>query len=469
MTLPAGVAANANHGALGLPVVTQLPSKPTRARILTHLVVGLLVWGSAGYWMYTSFAADEIDVLLTVPADQQLNMSGKVLSHGKALESGTVHLVVDNPERSERRFSEQLTIYETGEFWSKQLLPREELRITAHYVGTDAKGNRIEGEAVEYANCISPIREETLWKGYVAFAFLALIMVILFTSDLTQETAKILFGATYLVCFLSVTLPLAVLSGISNNQYMIDIMRKSPVGLVRALGNGSEQPQWFLNVGGSVIDVPPVSPSVTTAAASPSPGPPPPSAADTAAPTGAPAAQVVAAPTAAVPPTYKIVGGLAIPFYVIMLAVFGAGISMMRSVPSIQRDYLDELHSTGINPLMAILTMAMLPFLAASQLNTAHQYAACELRKKVIDQYMYLLSSPFLAIAVYYLLQIVANSVTEPVLVLMAFSAGLTSELIVSSIVSFAFRTLRGSDAKKPKSEAAPSAVAAEPANSDAA
>lgn len=456
MTLPAGVAANTNDEALGLPIVTQLPSKPGRWRILTHLVVGLLVWGGAGYWMYASFAAAEIDVLLTVPADQELNMSGKVLSHGKPLTSGTIHLVVDNPVKSERRFSEQLTIYGTGEFWSKQLLPREELRITAHFVGTDANGHRIEGEAVEYANCISPIREDTLWKGYVAFAFLALVMVILFTSDLTQESAKILFGATYLVCFLSVTLPLAVLLGVSNNQYMIDIMRKSPVGLVRALGNGSEQPQWFLNVGGSVVDVPAVSPATSNTTA--------PAAPKSAEPSAATAAPVVAAPTVAVPPTYKIVGGLAIPFYVIMLAVFGAGISMMRAVPSIQRDYLDELHNTGINPLMALLTMAMLPFLAASQLKTAHQYAACELRKKVIDQYMYLLSSPFLAIAVYYLLQIVANSVTEPVLVLMAFAAGLTSELIVSSIVSFAFRTLRGAEAHKPKSEVAPSTEVAEAA-----
>jgi hypothetical protein len=461
LTLPAGVAAsNHNDDATGLPLRTALPgnrSPRSRWRVVAHLAVGLLVWGSVGWFTYASFVAEQIDVLLTVPADQQLNLSGKVLAHGKPLHSGTVHLVVDNPAKSERRFSEQLSIYETGEFWSKQLLPREELRITAHYVGSDAAGKRIEGEAVEYANCISPIRDETLWKGYVAFAVLALIMVILFTSDLTQETAKILFGATYLVCFLSVTLPLAVLLGLSNNQYMIDIMRKSPVGLVRATGNGSAQPQWFLNLGGSVIDVTTQSgPAlVTPPASTDAPAQPLPAASEKAAelPKVVPSISV-----AAVAPTYKIVGGLAIPFYVIMLAVFGAGISMMRAVPGIQRDHLDALHSTGINPLMAMFTMVILPFLTTSQLQTAQQHAGCELRKKVIDQYMYLLSAPFLAIAVYYLLQIIANSVTEPVLVLMSFSAGLTSELIVSSIVSFAWSTLRGRAPGKgaaPKSEVA--------------
>jgi hypothetical protein len=230
---------------------------------------------------------------------------------------------------------------------------------------------------------------------------------------------------------------------------------------VRATGNGSAQPQWFLNVGGSVIEVTPLTiPAPAASSEAPTPELPAPVATPMKA-VDVPSVKVVAAPAVAAPPTYKIVGGLAIPFYVIMLAVFGAGISMMRAVPGIQRDHLDELHITGINPLMAMITMGVMPFLAASQLNTAQQHAGCELRKKVIDQYMYLLSAPFLAIAVYYLLQIIANSVTEPVLVLMAFSAGLASELIVSAIVSFAWRTLRGREAGKadaPKSAVAPSA-----------
>jgi hypothetical protein len=40
------------------------------------------------------------------------------------------------------------------------------------------------------------------------------------------------------------------------------------------------------------------------------------------------------------------------------------------------------------------------------------------------------------------LLQVIATSISEPVLVLMAFSAGLTSEIIVSAIIGFAESTV---------------------------
>jgi hypothetical protein len=51
---------------------------------------------------------------------------------------------------------------------------------------------------------------------------------------------------------------------------------------------------------------------------------------------------------------------------------------------------------------------------------------------------MYLLAAPFLAIAVYYLLQVVATTTATPVLVVMAFATGLISDTIVSGITRFA-------------------------------
>jgi hypothetical protein len=55
---------------------------------------------------------------------------------------------------------------------------------------------------------------------------------------------------------------------------------------------------------------------------------------------------------------------------------------------------------------------------------------------------MYLLAAPFLAIAVYYLLQVVATNTATPVLVLMAFSTGLISDSIVTRITTFANETI---------------------------
>ena len=72
------------------------------------------------------------------------------------------------------------------------------------------------------------------------------------------------------------------------------------------------------------------------------------------------------------------------------------------------------------------------------------QRAALELapNQAVIEQHMYLLAAPFLAIAVYFLLQILANDIAQPVIVLMAFSAGLISERIVAAVIGVAGRTL---------------------------
>jgi hypothetical protein len=68
--------------------------------------------------------------------------------------------------------------------------------------------------------------------------------------------------------------------------------------------------------------------------------------------------------------------------------------------------------------------------------------AAAVIRKQLIDSYMYLLAAPFLAIAVYYLLQIIADDTAEPILVLMAFATGLISDAIVSRITHFAENTI---------------------------
>jgi hypothetical protein len=65
-----------------------------------------------------------------------------------------------------------------------------------------------------------------------------------------------------------------------------------------------------------------------------------------------------------------------------------------------------------------------------------------DIRKDLIDTYMYLISSPFLAIAMYYLLQIISDKTPKPVLVLMAFATGLISASVVKWITDFADRTL---------------------------
>lgn len=52
------------------------------------------------------------------------------------------------------------------------------------------------------------------------------------------------------------------------------------------------------------------------------------------------------------------------------------------------------------------------------------------------------LSAPFLAIAVYYLLQVAASTVNQPILVVIAFASGLMSNTVVGAIIAFADRVL---------------------------
>jgi len=61
---------------------------------------------------------------------------------------------------------------------------------------------------------------------------------------------------------------------------------------------------------------------------------------------------------------------------------------------------------------------------------------------ELLNQYMYLISAPFLAIAAYYMLDLAGLS-KQPVLVLISFSVGLISERILSWLLSMATGYLR--------------------------
>ena len=67
--------------------------------------------------------------------------------------------------------------------------------------------------------------------------------------------------------------------------------------------------------------------------------------------------------------------------------------------------------------------------------------ASATWRTELLNQYMFLISAPFLAIATYYLL--IGLTLTKvPVMVLMAFSVGLISESILRTITDTAVRFL---------------------------
>jgi len=65
-------------------------------------------------------------------------------------------------------------------------------------------------------------------------------------------------------------------------------------------------------------------------------------------------------------------------------------------------------------------------------------------RVQLLNQYMYLISAPFLAIVAYYMLELLGLSTKQPILVLISFSVGLISEKILKWLLGLASGYLRG-------------------------
>jgi hypothetical protein len=168
----------------------------------------------------------------------------------------------------------------------------------------------------------------------------------------------------YFLVFVSLALPIVVSMMLLQSSYLIAIMEKAPVGLVRATAASSKtEPQWFINIGGILTQKDEVSTSPRTApAGKPEPGQSAPAQTETK-PGAAPAGGETAGGAQKAPPQPKapdkpsttatspleissssrsspyIEGGLAVPFYVVLLAMFGAGINLTRRVPEIQEEF----------------------------------------------------------------------------------------------------------------------------------
>lgn len=374
------------------------------------------------------------NIALEVTKENPLTISGVVLYEGSPVKSGYVRLTLDEAKTKSFLSSSIVRLTNRGEFtttikpslegWSAS----KRLRITAHFEGQRADKNEklihTTGETVVHTNYSPPIGQVNVLTGALVALGLMLTLMVLFTGSLTRPKARCLFAVTYLCTFISLAVPLALVLVISQNNYLVEAMQESPVGLVKAKAKGVPEPQWLLNIGGII------QPDTNSHSLLIEPN--------------KAVAQGVTPPTN---PSLSsiVVGGLSIPFYVIMLAMFGAGINMTRQVPDIQKRYdFRHLQEVKGNSLAASITAPVsIIFGDKSPLNEAQTSTITGIRKEIIESYMGLLSAPFIAIAIYYVLQIIASNVAEPILVIMAFATGLISDSVVSWIIEFAQKTLQ--------------------------
>lgn len=457
----------------------------------TDVVIGLLFWVLViGGVLFFVLREHRGEIFLDV-STQPERVSGIVIFEGVPVRDGTLHVVV--ADARSRRYRAGMTLPVKDGKFSALLQPPlgfadggRAWRIAAEFHGTAAGGKDetkvVTGDATRYLNTSPPLGERFLWSVAISVAVLLIFQLILFTGDLGSKKARLLFMLMYFFTFFSLALPIAVSLVVAQHEDLMHSMEASPIGLVKAKTMVSSEPQWLVNIGGRVKPAPPTAagspdaqteravegdaagtPGVRTAAAAepdgasavPSGGSGEGDAAEPPA-AGAATPQETANRSGNEPDKDKMVeGGVAVPFYVVLLAMFGAGINMTLKVPVIQRSYEDVFPEDRTSWLFTSLAAPLKLLRGQTEAPMMSRKTAGDIRRDLIENFMYLLSAPLLAIAVYYLLQVLAEEVTQPVLVLMAFATGLVSKAVIGGIIQFAESRLPGRERDVEPSELA--------------
>jgi len=414
------------------------------------------------YWWFG--AGDQAQVFLETPSGPQVQATGLVQINGAPADNGLVYVLFEDPKKNRHLSGEILQVGADGTFATKVGQAAENrgtpapLRVTATFSGQknqkDKSPKAINGKAIVYLNYPPPVGRWTLWICIIASCVFAIGLITLFTGDLTRRKSRILFSITYIMTFLSLAVPIGTIILVSKSQYAVEMMEEAPVGLIKGTAKGVQSPQWLVNVGGAVspkqVLVPQVATNVTPGTGPQPSNEPPltPATIQKPQPANAPTPEPTPRPDELrqTPGFAMVQGGLAVPFYVIILAMLGAGINMTKKVPDIQKRHdMEALPEDRQSMVAAALTAPVAALVnSAPRIRTAEgNKAVSGIRKDLIDTYMGLISAPFLAIAVYYLLQIVATNIAEPVLVLVAFATGFISDSIVTAITDIASDMLK--------------------------
>ncbi len=406
-------------------------------------------------------------------ASPQLRISGVVLENEKPVASGRVRITVEGWVKT---FRQSLFVdVKDGRFDAsdqacfRTLTPGDRLRIQAVY-----------GDVIEnvYLGMRAPMLTGTT---QVLFALASVGLVLAFFWLFTGEPSAgknhgaILFSYFIMIVFLGV--PLALPYVISTKfPDVMETMKETPVGFLVAKPEQLEQ-QWVLNIGGSPMPAPMPAAEPAPAATATAPATTPTDAAPAQPAAAQPAVtQPETGGAALVKPAVKspapkdnsgivVRGGLVIPLYVLILSIIGGAINMTRKLPGYQRDATSLLSPSSMmstvqgaaHAVGALMFKVKPPEILAETQAEVEPPAAPEAeegttpehvetpeeallrrtaqwRQDLITQHMYLLSAPFLAIAVFYLLAWL-DLLKQPALVLVSFSVGLISDKILGAIL----------------------------------
>ncbi len=407
----------------------------------------LALW-SPWTWLAPWKTPTKPDVTVSVK-DNPITVEGLVrTSKGELLkDGGRVDVVVRDVVASQTVFVGTATVDATGSFKISDDQKTDNVEQTAiDQTSTQQRVLEVQarfipkGKAEAGSVSTDPSatqRNGTVSGGWVRFILVfALIFLVallyLFVAPPTTKRVTALFAFGYFVVLFSFLFPFALTYALTQDEALVEQMKKSPVGLVEAV-NG-ERRDWFVRVGGDLRQ-----PAEPGAAAEP---------ADEA--TSTPEPEAAAAPTTPSPAEGSstqvssvgtLEGGVGVPIWVLVLAAFGASLAMAREIPKLQRDcptwvMPDPRFPTASSRIVGGLTLGMFGAEPTPPSADAGKRLG-RARKRVIELYLNIVAAPFLAIAVYYLIQAVSGDTLQPTFVVIAFATGLFSDVFVAKIKKF--------------------------------
>jgi len=354
------------------------------------------------------------------------NITGKVQSNGSYLKSGKAKIsLIDSKTNIEQSVFRELgegefivfnepgfekMFYKSGKFSNKDMLIIVE-------VWSDLLTEPIIKEIYLSEDIIKTTRTTIILFFIIPPIIFLFVFLYIFTGPRTPRKNRWAFIFSYIVIFLTLITPLLIPPVLT--YAFPDVLEKikySPVGLVISnteFKSNYSYFQWAINIGG------------------------------------------YAHPIEGNEKLVVVEGGIVIPLYVILLAILGGSINMTRKVPKYQEDqWTDDITLNDLFPFFKSGKTELSETGGEKSIKPPNESGEEDKSKKwrqnLLNEYMILISAPFLGIATYYLLYWVGSTET-PILVLVSFSIGLISEQIINKITETAksiFRSKKGSDSR---------------------
>lgn len=440
--------------------------------------------------------------LATAMPTSGLQIVGRVQQNEEPLANGTAKITVEK-WRGGFHQSIHTSLGRDGKFQStgyaafRELAPGDSLVIDAE-VWASALNDGPLRERI-YLNSPVPtwIRAGTVYPSLAVLLILLLIFLWVFTGPNTARKNRFAIMFSYVVIFASLAAAfLAPVLFVQAIPFDEELSESTPVGIVMARLTENSAPEWMLNIGGIVdrsserrVNQVRINDGTGTSNESEAKEVGLATYIDDERPAGdiedladEPRIPVVEedAPISAI---VRLRGGIQVPLYVLILSIVGGAINMARQVPKYQGQQPEgETRLLSVGATIRSVPSKLMEVLTAHA-EVAHEEVSSSIEMKgsdasvdnaeesaasadsanqekevkprlldepkkpwrigLLDQYMFLISAPFLAIATYYLL-LWLDFTQTPVIVLVSFSIGLISEPIIDAITETAASFLRG-------------------------